>query len=289
MAKIIYTAIGLILSTNLYAASCCGGGQSAASVMIADHLHEWTFSSLFRDDIGQTNNDGKALIEADGNTDQTATLALEYKRLFGSRFQANMSFNYIQKKSERVGKAESSSGLGDVAIGGFYEALTNYNYSSWTPRLFTGIKVILPFGENNFNSKKVLRTDIRGTGFYKIDVPIVAVKEEWKLSATPQYFPTQKNLAATYAFTTAGSYSHSFNSVLDLTGTLQWSYLAKKSFQGQNLIAGQYWELSLSPSWMIENNKALNLTYNDSTLIGKSRNSALYRSIALGMTWSELL
>jgi hypothetical protein len=292
MAKISYTLI-LVFTfftvTNLQAASCCGGGSSAASLIIGDHLQEWTLSTLFRSDIGQTNNDGQSMMDGDENKDDTFTTSLEYKKLFGSRSQANVSINFIQKKSERLDKNESSSGFGDLGIGAFYEAITNYNYSLWNTRLFVGLKAIVPFGENNFNSKKELRTDIRGTGFYKIDVPVVIVKDEWKLSATPQYLPSQKNLSSTYAFTSAASYTYTINDKFDFTATVQWSYLAKKTFETSDMRAGQYWDLSISPSWLFDPNKSLNLTYSDSTLIGKSRNSALYRSVALGMTWSELL
>lgn len=289
MAK-IYSAIILLLLSNLtHAASCCGGGQSASSVMIADHLQEWTASTSFRSDLGQTNNDGQALMDADQNEDQTFSSALEYKKLMSERSQANIALSYIQKNAKRLGKNETNTGLGDLSLGSFYELLTNYNYTPLSPRIFTGIKLIVPFGKNNFSSKKELRTDVRGNGFYKIDLPIVAVINTWKFSASPQYLPDQKNLSSTYAFATAGTYTYSITDEIDVSGTLQWSYLAKKTYLTQSLVAGQYWEVSLSPSWMITERHSLNLNYSDSTLIGKSRNSALYRSVALGMTWSELL
>lgn len=195
----------------------------------------------------------------------------------------------MHKNSKRLGKEESSSGLGDLGLGSFYELLTNYNYSDWNPRLFTGIKLIIPFGDNNFNSNKELRTDIRGSGFYKIDVPVVLAVEEWKFSLSPQYLPKQKELSSTYAFTSAGSYTYSFNDQFDVSTTIQWSYLAKKKFQNQRVLAGQYWELSIAPSWILSPTTTINLNYSDSSLIGKSRNSAIYRSVALGLTLSELL
>jgi hypothetical protein len=289
MAKIYSALIFLFLSGNTYAASCCGGGQSAASVMIADHMQEWTFSNNFRADIGQTNNDGMAMMDDDDNKDHTFTSALEYKKLITSRLQGNTSINFVQKQSERLGKNESSSGLGDFAVGAFYEALTNYSYIPLQPRIFSGLKFIIPFGENSFNSKKELRTDIRGTGFYKIDLPVVAVIGAWKFSISPQYLPKQKSLSSTNAFATAASYTYSLTDEIDISATTQWSYLAKKRYEEKNLIAGQYWELSLSPSWMITKTNSLNLNYSDSTILGKSRNSALYRSVSLGMTWSDLL
>ena len=289
MAKIYSALILIFLSANAYSASCCGGGQSAASLMIADHLQEWTFSTLLRRDIGQTNNDGKALMDDDGNKDQTITSSIEYKRLFTDRFQGNTSLSFIQKEAKRLGKNETDAGLGDLGVGIFYEALTNYNYSSWTPRLFTGMKFTVPFGENNFNSQKTLRTDIRGTGFYKIDLPVVMVRGDFKASLTPQYLPKQKHLNSTYAFSTAGTYTYSISSEVDLSSTLQWNYLAKKQYQNQTLVASQFWEISLSPAWNFQKNASLNLNYSDSTLLGKSRNSTLYRSLSLGMTWSELL
>lgn len=289
MAKIYYTLITFFMATNLYAASCCGGGSSASSLITGDHLQEWTFSTLLRSDIGQTNNNGQALMDSNDNKDQTFTTSIEYKKLLGSRLQANLNLNYIQKNSKRLGKNETSSGLGDLGIGSFYEVLTNYSYDAWLPRVFIGAKIIVPFGENNFNSTKELRTDIRGTGFYKLDIPFVAVKDAWKLSATPQYLPEQKNLSSTYAFTTASTYTYSLNDEIDLSATLQWNYLAEKKYQSQTLVPGQYWDLTLAPSWMFKPNTSFNLSYTDSILIGKSRNSALYRSISLGMTWSELL
>lgn len=289
MAKVYYALIATFFCTTLHAASCCGGGQSASSLIVGDHMQEWTVSTLLRDDIGQTNNNGQALMDADGNKDQTFTSSLEFKKLFGSRFQANISLNYTQKESKRLGKNETSSGLGDLGIGSFYEVLTNYSYDAWQPRLFAGVKLIVPFGENNFNSKKELRTDIRGTGFYKLDVPFVAVKNDWKFSVTPQFLPEQKSLSSTYAFTTAGTYTYAINDEFDLSGTLQWNYLSDKKYQNQNLVAGQYWDITVAPSWMFTPTTSLNVSYSDSTLIGKSRNSALYRSVSLGMTWSELL
>lgn len=289
MAKIYYSLTMLFLAGQLHAASCCGGGQSAASVMIADHIQEWTLSSALRSDIGQTNSEGQALMDSDQNKDQTLTYSIEYKRLFQERFQGNINISFVQKESKRLGRNESNSGMGDLSLGGFYEAITNYNYHAWAPRLFVGIKAIAPFGENNFNSKKSLRTDIRGTGFYKIDLPLVMVKGDFKVSLTPQYLPSQKYLDSTYAFSSAGTYTYAINDEFDLSGTLQWNYLAKKEFSSQILVPGNYWDVTVAPSWMVKDNLSIYLSYTDSTLIGTSRNSALYRSVALGMTWSELL
>lgn len=289
MAKIYSALIFLFFSRNIYAASCCGGGQAAASVIIADHLQEWTFTNNFRADIGQTNNDAMALMDGDENKDHTFTSTVEYKKLITSRLQGNTNISFVQKKSERLGKNESNSGLGDLALGAFYEVLTNYSYIPLQPRIFTGLKFIIPFGKNSFNSKKELRTDIRGTGFYKFDLPIVAAVGAWKFSISPQYFPKQKSLSPTYAFATAASYTYSLTDKIDISATTQWSYLAKKRNKEKNLIAGQYWELSLSPTLMISKSNSLNLNYSDSTILGKSRNSALYRSVSLGMTWAELL
>lgn len=290
MAKTFYSLILFLMMGSAHAASCCGGGQSAASLILGDHLQEWTASTLFRSDLGQSNNEGEALFDGDNNRDHTFTYSLEYKKLFTERFQSNLSVNFIQKESKRLGKKESNSGFGDLGVGSFYEAFTNYSYSTWQPRVFLGVKVIVPFGENNFNSKKELRTDIRGTGFYKIDLPTVVARDAWKFSVTPQYLPSQKNLSSsTYAFATAGTYTYAITDEIDVSGTLQWSYLAKKTFNSQSLIAGQYWEVSLAPAWAINDTTMLNLNYSDSTLLGKNRNSALYRSVALGMTWAELL
>lgn len=289
MAKISLSLIIYFYSNIAIAASCCGGGQAASSVMTADHLQEWTVSTNFRHDLGQTNNDGQALMDSEQNTDQTFTNAIEYKKLISERVQANMGVTYVKKVVRRLGKNETNSGFGDLTMGPFYEALTNYNYIPFAPRIFVGMKLSIPFGKNNFNSQQELRTDIRGTGFYKLDVPIVALKDAWKFSLSPQYIPKQKNLNSTYVFTTAGSYTYSISEEVEFSGTLQWSYLAKKTYQQQSIIAGQYWEVSLSPSWMFSKSNSLNLNYIDSTLLGKSRNSALYRSLSLGMTWSELL
>lgn len=289
MAKIYSAVIFLLFSANAFSASCCGGGQSAASLIIADHLQEWTFSTLLRRDIGQTNNDGKALMDDDNNRDQTLTASLEYKKLFKDRFQGNVGLSFTEKNAKRLGKKEKDTGLGDFSLGVFYEAITNYTYSTWAPRLFLGAKITVPFGENNFNSEKNLRTDIRGSGFYKIDLPIVMVRGDFKGSLAPQYFPKQKYLNSTYGFSTAGTYTYSLSSEIDFSSTLQWNYLAKKKHQGQSLIASQFWEVSLSPSWAFQKDVSLNLNYSDSTLLGKSRNSALYRSVSIGMTWSELI
>lgn len=290
MAKIYYALIlTLVIHIDVHAASCCGGGSSASTLIIADHLQEWTLSTQFRSDIGQSNNDGKALMDASSNQDHTSTTNLEYKKQLTSRFQGNFGLTFIHKNSKRLGKEESSSGFGDLGLGSFYELLTNYNYSELNPRLFAGLKFIVPFGDNNFNSNKELRTDIRGSGFYKIDVPVVLVIEQWKFSLSPQYLPKQKELSSTYAFTTAGSYTYAFNDQFDLSMTVQWSYLATKKFQNLRVLVGQYWELSLAPSWILSPTASINLNYSDSSLIGKNRNSAIYRSLALGLTVSELL
>jgi hypothetical protein len=289
MAKVLFALILLSLTSILQAASCCGGGSSASSLIVGDHLQEWTLSGLYRSDIGQTNNDGMAMMDAEDNRDHTFTESLDYKRLLADRAQGNLSATYVLKNSKRLGKEESSSGFGDVGIGGFYEAITNYNYNKWNSRIFLGAKFIIPFGENSFSSNKDLRTDIRGSGFYKIDVPLVFTKDEFKFSLTPEYLPSQKNLSHTYAFASAGSYTYSFDDRFDITTTIQWSYLARKTYLNQNIISGQYWELSLSPAWFFAADKSLNLTYSDSSLLGKSRNSAIYRAFALGLTWSDLL
>ena len=290
MAKIYYTLIfTLVIHIDAFGASCCGGGSSASTLILADHLQEWTFSTQFRSDIGQSNNEGKSLMDASSNKDHTYTANIEFKKLINSRAQGKIGLTFIQKNSERLGKKEESSGFGDLGIGGFYEVLTNYNYSEWNPRLFAGFKFIVPFGDNNFNSNKELRTDIRGSGFYKMDLPLVFAIDQFKYSMTPQYFPAQKDLLDTYAVALAGSYTYPLNDQFDVSATLQWSYLARKSYLARQVLAGQYWEVSVAPSWIVSPVMTLNLNYSDSSLIGINRNSAIYRSVALGITLSELL
>ena len=97
MGKSYYALIFILLTKNALAASCCGGGQSASSLILGDRMQEWTLSTILRSDIGQTNNEGESLLDGKNNRDQTFTNALEYKKLFTSRLQSNISINFIKK------------------------------------------------------------------------------------------------------------------------------------------------------------------------------------------------
>ena len=301
MNKLITTIFFIFINFKVMAGSCCGGGSSSSLILVGDNQQEYSLGLTYRDDLGQTDNDGWAAFHNDKTVDQQTNFNFQYQRLVTDHFQAAIKSSLVQKDITKQNRHETTSGMGDIDLQATYEFLPEYTYSAIKPRGFTYLKLTMPTSKSLYNSDSPLYSDVRGTGLYSLSAGVFFIKHisafTVKSAIEGQHF-----FGKGFSTTTVEDYnkliiplglSYAFDPAPISIGTgATWSYQTKKTFTGS--ISGMadkeyFWELNFFSNWIIDRESTLGISYSDSTLVGKNINSSLYRTVGLTYTHSTAL
>jgi hypothetical protein len=298
MIKIYLIFLFIILSARSYASSCCGGGGSSSMIITADNKMEMSLGYSFRKDIGLTNSQGYSSLNSEQIRDesQNVDLGIHYQLLDYWQLASRVSLK--SKDIKKSGKSESETGLSDIDIQASYEYLPEFNYSLWKPRGFLYSKLSIPTSKSLYDSQTPLFTDVRGAGLYSFSVGHFHQKKwgEWtvKLSTEVSHFFGKKYsnlkledyhkllvpMGVSYApensdFSFGVNDTFTYQTPKKTTGTI--SSTSQKEY---------FWELGFFVNYMQNREAIWSLSYSDSSLVGKSINSPLYRTVSLSYAYS---
>lgn len=280
---------------NALASSCCGGNASSNQIIIGDNKYELNVRSSFRTDFGQTTDKGKAIFY-DDVTDHTYTTSFDATMLFSDYWQTGLKLAVAHKNIEKGNLQEKQTGLTDLGLQLAHEFLPELYYSKWKPRGFLFLSTNIPFGKNLMTSKKLLRSDIRGNGFYSIGLGTLFVKKmgdytnrfSMEFQKTFDAHEKENTLKSFHKYLLSFGSSYQLTDFWNLGFLVSWNYTNPKKIVGTintRSLSDQYFDTSLFANYLIAPESLLGLTYLDSSLLGKSRNSALYRQITINYTY----
>lgn len=298
MTKVYIYFLFIFLSARTYASSCCGGGGSSSMIITADNKMEMSLGYSFRKDIGQTNSQGYSSLNSEQIRDesQNVDLGIHYQLLDYWQLASRVSLK--SKDIKKSGKTEIETGLGDIDIQATYEYLPEYNYSLWKPRGFLYSKLSIPTSKSLYDSQSTLFTDVRGAGLYSFSIGHFHLKKwgGWtvKLSTEVSRFfgKTYTNLKLEDYHKLLVSMGMSYapeNSDFSFGLNDTFSYQTPKKTTGtisSNSKKEYFWELGFFINYLQNRENLWSLSYSDSTLLGDSINSPLYRSVTLSYTYS---
>lgn len=173
-----------------WSASCCGGGSSSSLVM-PKFSRAMVAASLATEHYdGFWDSDGTYREDPPNSDLNQYRFNLGYAQRLASRWQASVSLPYVWNSNRYSGLDSHTDGLGDAAVGFWYEAFDNIkcvwkvrNWADLEPAIYLGATLTVPTGispyddvSNNF--------DITGRGFYRLDANLLLDKTIYPWNAT---------------------------------------------------------------------------------------------------------
>ncbi|MDA8099465.1 MAG: hypothetical protein M0042_07560 [Nitrospiraceae bacterium] len=184
MAAVLIAGIVALLPLPAWAGSCCGGGSAAGLVLpkFAQSMIDMSFDVERYN--GFWNQDGDYLHDPPGTDLRQYRLNLGYAQRLAKRWQATASVPYIWNDTTYSGLSSRTSGIGDMALGVWYEAFDatvcrlgwdDLSFRDLAPAATFGLALTVPTGispYDNVNSS----FDITGRGFYRLDANMLLDK-----------------------------------------------------------------------------------------------------------------
>lgn len=289
-----------IFSSNAFSSSCCGGGSSTSLIIVGDKKSEMTLGYVRKKDFGQTDIHGKSHYLKHSSKDNSHILNFQYAYQWSEYTQLATKFSVVSKDIKKSNFDEKSTGLGDLEFQYTFEYLPELSYSAFKPRGFLYAKLIIPTTKNMFNSKKILKSDVRGFGYYGMSVGQFYVKKinqinlrlatEWIHYFNTSTVSLKQSSFEKFIIPLGGSFDF-LSLPISLGYTQSFNYQTSKKITGAlHSTTGKehYWEANFYLNYSPTDEDLYSLSYSDSSLIGKSINSPLYRSLSLNYTrsWS---
>ena len=159
--------LAIFLSTCLssqksWSAACCSGASQGPSIIVGDEKIRMQAShthSYLKTDVG---SDG---VWRDRTAyEKVQNLKLDFSHIFYDRYQAGFSTQF----SKKTYFENSSSGIGDSTAFIAYEAVTNWDFHLYKPKVFIYSSLGMPTAKSTFESTEEDFLDSRGRGFWSL-------------------------------------------------------------------------------------------------------------------------
>lgn len=274
-------------SESAFAAACCGGGLPVPALILGDERANFA-SSLTVSEI-RTDVSANGVWKDRTNKENAETLRLDAAHIFNDRFQYGMSLPVLRR--ERV---NNDAGLGDVALNGGYEFLTDWDYHPIRPRGVGFIQLVLPTGRSIQEANTLDQVDSRGRGFWAVGLGSAFTKVRGKFDAVA-IFDVHRSFQKTGASSPAGSIDlkPGFGGTISagagytigdfrLGGAGSWIYEDAVQVSGAVKSRGDVvrWAVAtFSAVYSPNDDWTGSVSYSDQTLLGSPTNTALARSV----------
>ena len=185
-------APALLFSQTVTAASCCGGG-SASSLILPKFSKAMVDMSIAVEQYdGFWNDQGEHVDDPPGSDLKQYRLNLGYAYRLGSRWQSSVSLPYVWNQNKYAGLSSGTNGLGDGAIGLWYEAFDAIKcvwkvreIKDLAPAIYIGPSLTVPTGVSPYDNVSN-SFDITGRGFYRLDANLILDKTIYPWNASLQ-------------------------------------------------------------------------------------------------------
>lgn len=286
----MFALIISLFLTQAHAASCCGGGASNTAIITNNDRIEFTTSMLFSSVYAQARSDGKWQ-KLDGDKTKEV-LTLEGATLLSDRLQAGLSVPFQRNTYESTQNVDGS-GVGDTKINVAYEAVTDWDYSKYRPKVFVYSQLQLPTGKSIYDTQSIEGVDSTGMGLWGLGVGATAVKNIRKWDFVGTAF-IQKLFSRNFGGTEIdpgnvyqASLGVGYNVGDWRVGVTNLAYLQDSgSTSGtvdSKISIERYIASTLAVSYLVEEDLSVTASYTDQTLLGKPINTQLSQGIFVSL------
>jgi len=178
---LIFGIITLILFSNVYSQSCCGGSFYDLAVLSLDKKALFNAGFNFDNNLGIWDQDGKWL--KTGNTSWQMRPAISGAYRFDNNIQAGLTIPYIVNRNEIPGLTPNGSGIGDITLSGRYEFFheyqrfktgERYKIDTKKPYLALTAGIVIPTGRSDETA--LTEAEVTGKGFYSTQLGMSCMK-----------------------------------------------------------------------------------------------------------------
>jgi hypothetical protein len=211
-------------------------------------------------------------------------LTLNGAYAFDDRWQGGLTLPVIQDQREINGGSQSSNGLGDVAFGVGYEAISDLNYDPYLPKMILFSDLTVPSGHSVYDGSESTGTGIRGRGFYQLGFGTTLMKDfgRWDILTVLEIHRSFPNQEARPGYGESATLGGGYNwGDTRLGATIAWSYEDPIHANAESLNSPSLtrWATgTLSLSYLLSEEWATSLSYSDQTIFGTPLNAVLNRS-----------
>lgn len=290
--------MGCLSAGPVSAAPCCSSNAVAPALLTGDERLLLGASFSREVVVGDAPENGSLLLRARNDEEVTSTLRLDAAVLLEDRWQAGAIIPLMQRSISRAGLQDDATMIGDLRLNVAYEAIPEWEYSTWKPKGFVFTQLTLPTGRSIHESRTYSAVDVAGTGFVSLSFGALLVKRwsTWDVFLLPEVrysfereFRSQDDsFSISPGWGAAVAIGAGWNSGAWRTGLrLHPSYAQAATTRWVNAESRSAhrlsWNTSADLSFMFDEDWTLAANYTDQTLLGPTVNSTLSRSFTLSL------
>ncbi len=279
------------MTSSLHAASCCGGGASTTSLITNNDKSQFTTSLLYSSVQATARTDGKWQ-KFEGEKIKEI-LTLEGVSILSDRTQIGVSAPFQRNSYEFGSERVDGSGIGDVKVSFGYEAIPEWTFSRYRPKVYVYTQLQLPTGRSIYDTQSLEAVDSTGMGLWGMGIGSIALKSIKKWDFLGSLF-IQKLLDRDFNGThikPGEVYQASLGAGFNLKdwriGTQVMAYLQDSGETSGSVSSKipieRYVSSTLLASYMVRDDLSVTASYSDQTLVGKPINTQLTRGVFLSL------
>lgn len=275
-------------------APCCGSTANIPSMLTGDDRIQTslTFSNALV--AADALPEGGTLGRSANDVEMGQTLRVDFAFLLSDRIQLGGTVPITRRWRGNSSVVGEATGLGDSSLLLGFEAIPDWTYSVWRPKVFLFLSGTFPTGPSVYESKLPFRIDSRGRGFFGVSSGLVATKtwgnfDVFLLLEGHRFFPRSVSSEAGLVQLVPGWGVSGSANIGWSPGNGKWRLglaLAGSNEEGistEGLVAStgaetQVWSLSAQVGFMLAEDMSLIGSFADQTLLGASRNTPLSRT-----------
>lgn len=290
------------------AAPCCSANAAAPALISGDDQAQVSLIGGNTSIIGDAPVEGTPIFRSSNNNETLQTVNLDGAILVGDRWQLGAGASLIRRSFSQPGFNNAATAFGDIRMDAAYEALPEWSFSTWIPKGYVFMQLIIPTGKSIYETVLPGGVDAVGRGFFTLAAGSLFLKRWSSLDA---YVMPEMHYAFTRTFTdptTGGPFTISPGLGASFALGLGYSpgggnfrigarvqpmwgdRKTVNTAQGERLTAYQLsWDAALELGYLIATDWSLTASYTDQTLLGPAVNSTLGRtfSVAVQHRWER--
>ena len=287
------------ISINSYASNCCGGAPTVF------HLPQNNQKINFNLGFSQVNGVGRVFQDSSDFVEWTTReRTLDVVNFSGSymvmdrlSFSGQSGFFYSHYE-DSFGKVTDQN-WGDTLLALNFEAMPEYTYSAYKPKIFTSILLNIPTGRSIFeDGASPEGANVTGHGLWGLGLGLTLTKT-WspymlniQTKALQIFSGTidEQTISDYIDFSSSIRFTTFINNKWAILFGADWSYISERErtffeIVGNNLeaLSSQRTSVVFGLNYSINLESTISLTYLDQTLLGQPRNTVINRTIGLNL------
>jgi hypothetical protein len=290
------------IHSSAQAAPCCAGSTALPALITGDEAKNFNFALSYGTVVGDAFGalDGRLPEFRDDQSSHEVrqNLTFNYATLISDRFQVGATVPVVRNQIHSGRMGDTQTLLGDASFTFGYEALPEWEYSEWKPRVYTFVQAVLPTGHSTQVSETPLGTDVAGLGQWQAHLGAVAIKRwsDWDATVVAklgrlfsQTFESASNgitrVGSSWGLSASFGGGYSFGEIFRVGASLEPQYQSPQEVATSGLESSTsqklVWNSGLTATALVGADSSLVLGYVDQTLFGPAINTTLARTFSV--------